>query len=146
MRTLLLVAVGSLAAAVGEAFLSKGMKEMGDVRELAGSELWKMGRMFANPRVLLGIVFLAGFFFLYAGVLSWADLSYAMPATALGYVFGTAIAALFLGERVSARRWTALAVIVLGVLLLWEDERWRAAAPRPNSVSNHSGEGSGGGH
>jgi len=64
MRTVLLITVGSIAAGVGEALLSRGMKELGDVGRLAGSLLWKLARTFSNPRVLLGVLFLAGFFFL----------------------------------------------------------------------------------
>lgn len=129
MKTLLLITVGSVAAGVGEALLSKGMKELGDVGRLAGPLVWTLARMFSNPRVLIGVLFLAGFFFLYAAALSWADLSYVMPGTALSFVFGTVIAALFLGERVSAWRWAGVAVIVLGVLLVWKDERVRTAPP-----------------
>jgi drug/metabolite transporter (DMT)-like permease len=55
-----------------------------------------------------------------------------MPGTALSFVFGTVIAAVFLGERVSAWRWAGVAVIVLGILLVWKDERERTA-PEPGT-------------
>jgi drug/metabolite transporter (DMT)-like permease len=144
MKTILLVTVGSLAAAVGEALLSRGMKEVGDLGRLAWPQVWRMGRMFANPRVLLGILFLASFFFMYSAVLSWADLSYAMPGTALGYVFGTIIASTCLGERVSGWRWAGVAVIILGVLLVWKDERVRTAPPA--DAQGPRLRGGGGGH
>jgi drug/metabolite transporter (DMT)-like permease len=140
MRTILLVVVGSLVAGLGEALLSKGMKELGDVGGLGWTGLWKMVRMFSNPRVLLGVAFLAGFFFLYAAALSWADLSYVMPGTALSLVFGTTFAALFLGERVSVWRWAGVAVIVFGVLLVWKDEKVRTAPPAAPAPKHPTGQ------
>jgi len=136
MRTILLVVAGSVLAGLGEALLSKGMKELGDIGGWGWAGLWKLARMFSNPKVLLGVFLLAGFFFLYAAALSWADLSYVMPGTALSFVFGTLIAALFLGERVSLWRWAGVAVIVLGVLLVWKDEKVRTA-PAPHPVEEH---------
>jgi len=134
-----MITVGSIAAGLGEALLSKGMKELADVGRLAGPVLLKLARMFSNPQVLLGVCFLAGFFFLYAAALSWADLSYVMPGTALSFVFGTFIAAVFLGERVSAWRWAGVAVIVLGVLLVWRDEKVRTAPPAAPAERHSTG-------
>ena len=39
-----------------------------------------------NPSVALGILLLLGFFASYMTALSWADLTYVLPATSLGYV------------------------------------------------------------
>lgn len=129
MRTILLIVLASLFTAVGEAFLSKGMKETGDVAALPRGQLWKMVFMFGNPKVLVGILFLAVFFFIYSAALSWADLSYLMPATALSFVFGALIAWLFLGERVSGWRWAGIGLISLGITLVWMGERQRPAFP-----------------
>ena len=51
-------------------------------------------------------------------LLGWADLTYVLPVTALGYVLSTALAAAFLGEVVSAKRWAGTALIVIGTALV----------------------------
>ena len=45
-----------------------------------------------NPWVALGIVFLLGFLASYLTALSWADLTYVLPATSFGYVLMMLIA------------------------------------------------------
>ena len=123
MKTVLVVAFATLMAAVGEAFIARGMKQMGDV-SASGARGWLSGlAMFAQPQVVLGILFTIVFFVLFSYALSWADMSYVQPLTALSFVFGLLIAKFFLKEEVSAWRWIGVAVIVLGVLLVTRDPK-----------------------
>jgi drug/metabolite transporter (DMT)-like permease len=71
-----------------------------------------------NTWVITGVLFLGGFFFLYLAALSWADLSYVMPLTALSYLFAAVLAQLFLKEQISWIRWTGIMIIVLGIALV----------------------------
>lgn len=92
--------------------LSHGMKQVGgiSVHHLAG--------VFAavlNPWVTAGIVALLAFFASYMNALSWADLSYVMPATSMGYVFLALSARFFLHEHVSPVRWLGIVLITAGV-------------------------------
>ena len=121
-RTVLTLLVATLSAALGETFLSKGMKQIGDV-SLHGAEFWRGFAAVANPWVLAGIACTTVFFVLYCGALSWADMSYVQPLTALTYVFGTLAARYYLGETVSWHRWAGVAVIVAGVVLVTMDPR-----------------------
>jgi drug/metabolite transporter (DMT)-like permease len=68
-----------------------------------------------NPWVALGILFLLGFFAAYMTALSWADLTYVLPATSLGYVLLALIAKFLLHERVTTTRWLGIALISAGV-------------------------------
>src|ERR1700742_3437356 len=68
-----------------------------------------------NPWVALGIFFLLGFFAAYMTALSWADLTYVLPATSLGYVLLTLIAKFFLHEQVTTMRWLGVVLISAGV-------------------------------
>jgi drug/metabolite transporter (DMT)-like permease len=68
-----------------------------------------------NPWVALGILFLLGFFASYMTALSWADLTYVLPATSLGYVLLALIAKFFLHEQISPMRWLGIALISAGV-------------------------------
>ena len=56
-----------------------------------------------------------GFFAAYMTALSWADLTYVLPATSLGYVLLALIAKFFLHEQVSTMRWLGIALISAGV-------------------------------
>jgi uncharacterized membrane protein len=51
-------------------------------------------------------------------LLSWADLSYVLPVTSAGYVLAAIAGRLFLREQISAARWTGIALIMSGVVLV----------------------------
>jgi drug/metabolite transporter (DMT)-like permease len=51
-------------------------------------------------------------------LLSWADLSFVLPVTAVGYVLSALFGFLFLGETVSAQRWLGTLLIFAGVALV----------------------------
>ncbi len=51
-------------------------------------------------------------------LLSWSDLSFALPATALGSVVNTVGARFFLKENVTMGRWMGTLLICVGVSLL----------------------------
>lgn len=126
MKTVVIIVIATLCAAVGEAFIAKGMKQMGDASMLG---FWKSIPHFANPWVIAGVVLTTVFFVLFSWSLSWADLSYVQPLTALSFVFGVLIARLWLGETVHWWRWLGVAVIIVGVSLVAYD-------PKPLTVPN----------
>src|SRR5437763_12615413 len=68
-----------------------------------------------NPWVGIGIVLLLGFFASYMTALSWADLTYVLPASSLGYVLLAFIARFALHEKVSLTRWIGIALLTTGV-------------------------------
>ena len=131
MKTLLLVLVATLSTTIGEVLLAKGMKEVGDVSQLAWTEMWRMLWMFANPKVVLGVTCMAAFFFCYAASLSWAELSLVLPTTAFSIVFATVIAYLWLGEHVTSLRWVGVAIIMVGILIIWLDESHAIGTHQP---------------
>ena len=56
-----------------------------------------------------------GFFASYLSALSWADLTYVLPATAIGYVVLALIAKFYLHEHISLMRWAGILLITAGV-------------------------------
>jgi uncharacterized membrane protein len=68
--------------------------------------------------VLVGVLLLLVFFTAHAIVLSWADLSYVLLVTAIGYVLVAVLSRQFLGESISTLRWAGTIVITVGVLLV----------------------------
>lgn len=73
------------------------------------------GRAWKLP---LSIVFMAGSFFAFTQLLKIADLSFAVPATALSLVIETVLAGIVLRERVTSRRWAGAFLVTAGVFLI----------------------------
>lgn len=99
-------------AAAGDSMLSHGMKQAGNIslHHLQGVIL-----AILNPWVAVGILLLLAFFGSYMNALSWADLTYVLPATSLGYVLLALVAKFALHEQVSPVRWMGIALISGGV-------------------------------
>jgi len=68
-----------------------------------------------NPNVALGIGLLIAFFTCYLSSLSFADLTYVLPATSVGYIGMAFLARFFLHEQISPLRWAGILLIALGV-------------------------------
>ena len=68
-----------------------------------------------TPWIGAGIALLIGFFASYLTALSWADLTFVLPATALGNVIVALLSKFWLHETVSLERWAGIVLITLGV-------------------------------
>jgi drug/metabolite transporter (DMT)-like permease len=68
-----------------------------------------------NPKVAIGIGLLIAFFACYLSSLSFADLTYVLPATSVGYIGMALLARFFLHEQISPMRWAGILLIALGV-------------------------------
>jgi len=111
-RKYLVLAGVTLCASIGDSLLSRGMKQVGSISLRHFSELILA---VLNPSVALGILLLLGFFACYMSALSWADLTYVLPATSLGYMLLTLIAKFYLHEAVTTSRWIGVLLISAGV-------------------------------
>jgi drug/metabolite transporter (DMT)-like permease len=98
--------------AIGDTLLARGMKDFGAVLP---SQVGYLLTAVLNPWVFVGIFFLLAFMSAYLTALSWADLTYVLPATAFGYVFIALIAKFFLHEHISPMRWLGILLISAGV-------------------------------
>jgi drug/metabolite transporter (DMT)-like permease len=98
--------------AIGDTLLSRGMKAFGSV---SPGQIAHLLVAVLNPFVFVGIFFLLAFMAVYLTALSWADLTYVLPATAFGYVFIALIARFFLHEHISPLRWLGILLISAGV-------------------------------
>ncbi len=99
-------------ASCGDAFLARGMKRVGPI------DLHHAARVLSalsNPFIILGILSLIIGMSSFMAALSFADLSYVLPATAISYVIMVLLSIGWLHEHVSLQRWTGVAFIVLGV-------------------------------
>jgi drug/metabolite transporter (DMT)-like permease len=102
----------ALCAPLGDTCLSRGMTK------LPALSLAHPGSLIAavfTPWVALGIALLIGFFASYLTALSWADLTFVLPATAFGNVIVALFARFWLHEAISLERWAGIALITIGV-------------------------------
>jgi drug/metabolite transporter (DMT)-like permease len=71
-----------------------------------------------NWMVAASVVAMAISFFAYLGLLTVAELSFAVPATAVTYALETVLAKYVLKEQVSWLRWAGASLVVWGVALV----------------------------
>ncbi len=111
-RKYLILAAVAVFASCGDVCLARGMQDFGAVTATNWHQLFGV---VLNPWVLSGIGLLLLFFGSYITALSWADLTYVLPATALSYVLMALLARLFLHEHVTLSRWLGIALVTVGV-------------------------------
>jgi drug/metabolite transporter (DMT)-like permease len=118
LKTLVMVFAMMVCATTGDSLLKRGMTQIGPVT-LDHAGLFQAFRLaMTSGTIWLAILFLIGFMLSNMTVLSWADYSYVMPASAFGYVAVTFVGMTLLGEAVSPRRWIGVALICAGVFLV----------------------------
>jgi len=113
-KTQLFALLSVLSNVAGNSALTHGMQGIGVV---GNSPLDLIAALF-HPWVALGVALLIVWTFAHMALLSWADLSYVMPVTAIGYVVTAFAGKLFLGEFVSPTRWLGILLITIGVALV----------------------------
>lgn len=111
-RKYLVLAGITVFSTLGDSLLARGMKQLGAIslHDVSGLLL-----AVTNPWVTVGIVLLLAFFASYMSALSWADLTYVLPATSLGYVLVALVAHYVFHEEISPTRWLGIALIAAGV-------------------------------
>ena len=98
---------------------------------VSGNALLSVGvRKDAFMPIVAGVLLLALWTVSRTTLLSWADLSFVLPVTAVGYVLTTAVSVWFLQEHVTTARWVATGFIMLGTML--------AGSTRPKTTPEQS--------
>jgi drug/metabolite transporter (DMT)-like permease len=110
-KYLILLAV-TIFGSSGDVCLARGMRDFGAVTTANCKQLLTV---LLNPWVVVGICLLVLFFCSYLTALSWADLTYVLPATALSYVLMALLARIFLHENVTLEHWLGIGLITVGV-------------------------------
>jgi drug/metabolite transporter (DMT)-like permease len=109
-----------VAGTGGELCVSRAMKTIGEVHDFRPAALLRFVlRAFRIPWMWLGIALMTLGFFSLLAVLSIREVSFVVPVTALSYAAGAFGAKLFLGERITRNRWLGIAVVTVGVTLVW---------------------------
>ena len=130
VQVLLVMLLAIAAAGAGNVCLSKGMQAVGSLESFDPASLWAFfSGAVLNPWVIGGILLELANYFLWLAVLSWSDVSWALPLNALEYILVALAAAAFLGERVGPVRWAGIVLIAAGVVLLYGSWDHRETAP-----------------
>ena len=115
----ILIAIIVASTTVGEVLQAMGMRRHGEIRDFRPGAIGRAFALLVRNRYVIGsVVMMAVSFFAYMALLTIADLSFAVPATAATYVFETALAKYVLKERVTGLRWAGAALVVCGVALV----------------------------
>jgi drug/metabolite transporter (DMT)-like permease len=111
-RQYLILGLVCVCAPLGDTCLSRGMTGVPPI------DLAHPGALIAavfTPWIIAGIALLIGFFASYLTALSWADLTFVLPATAFGNVIVALLSRFWLHETISLERWSGIVLITLGV-------------------------------
>ena len=111
-RQYLILGLVAICAPLGDSCLSRGMTTIPAIT------LAHPGALIAavfTPWIAAGIALLIGFFASYLTALSWADLTFVLPATAFGNVIVALLSRFWLHEAISIERWAGIVLITLGV-------------------------------
>ncbi len=111
-RQYLILGLVSICAPLGDTCLSRGMTHMPAITLAHPGSL--IAAVF-TPWIAIGIALLIGFFASYLTALSWADLTYVLPATAFGNVIVALLAKFWLHDTISLARWAGIVLITIGV-------------------------------
>jgi hypothetical protein len=123
LRIWLALIVLVLADSAGNLCLTRGMKQVGTVATLDPQELWQvLGRVLGNSHLRMGVLCMAATFFAFIALLSWADLSFVIPATALTEPVNMLGTKFVLKEKVTKVRWISTVLICIGLVLI----SWKA--------------------
>jgi drug/metabolite transporter (DMT)-like permease len=108
----------------GELCMTRAMRSVGEFGQFSLAALGRfLGRAMQSGWMWLGLVMMTVAFFSLLGMLSIDNVSFVVPVTALNYAVGASGASLFLGERVGKQRWLGVAVVCIGVTVVWLSKR-----------------------
>jgi len=117
MEVVALVLISVLLGVFGQLSLKRGMKNVGnfEIKDFASSKIFKL---IEEKFVIIGIVLYAIATLFWLVILSKAELSFAYPMLALGYVLIAVFGKIFFNENVTLTRFLGILLISIGVFLL----------------------------
>jgi len=117
MEVVALVLISVLLGVFGQLSLKQGMKNVGnfEIKDFASSKIFKL---IEEKFVIIGIVLYTIATLFWLVILSKAELSFAYPMLALGYVLITVFSKIFFNENVTMIRFLGVLLISVGIFLL----------------------------
>src|ERR1700676_3854786 len=131
LKTRVFAVIVILSNALGNFSLTWGMRHLPAPLTLSPIDYI---RAIFTPWVMLGILLLILWLMSRMALLSWADLSYVLPVTSIGYVLVALAGKLLLNEQITGKRWAGILLIVAGVALVSGGSAPRTDSPRGAST------------
>lgn len=129
----LLILLVVCCSSCGDVLSSRGMSSGGELKDFRpGRIAHAVHHMLQRRLVIVAGAFYTVSFFSLLGLLSVAQLSVAVPATALSFVLDTVVARFYLREHVHWRRWLGVLCVTAGVVLTIRT----ANAPSPTTTQD----------
>lgn len=120
MRETVLFFLIVVAGTAGELSVSRAMKSVGEVHDFRPRSILRFVlQSFRLRWMWVGIALMTLAFFSLLAILSFRQVSFVVPISALSYVAGAFGAKLFLRERINRNRWIGIAIVCLGVTIVW---------------------------
>ena len=117
-RHYLVLAGVVLFSTLGNVLMSRGMKDVGQVTLQRWTTIFSA---LLNPWVAIGTILLICFLTTYMAALSWADLTYVLPATSVSYILVALLGQFFMpvlgsaAEKIDLTRWAGIVLITIGL-------------------------------
>ena len=109
-----------VSGTAGELCVSRAMKSVGEVHDFRPRSILRFVLQSLRLRWMwLGIALMGLGFFSLLAILSFQEVSFVVPVSALSYAAGAFGAKAFLGERINRNRWVGIAVVCIGVTIVW---------------------------
>ncbi len=106
-------------SALGNILTRRGMSRLGPLEDFKPVALLRYAlAAVSNPFVLAGVAINFLQFLIWLVVLSWAEVSWALPMNAVEYVAVAFLAWRWLGEKLEPRRLAGIGLVSVGVLLI----------------------------
>jgi drug/metabolite transporter (DMT)-like permease len=119
MRDALLLFVIVCGGTGGEIAVARAMKEIGEVHDFSPRNILRVAiRAMQRPWMWCGVGLMALAFFALMAILSWENVSFVVPVTALSYAAGALGGKVLLREQVSPIRWVGVGLVCIGVMLV----------------------------
>lgn len=137
--TVIVMTIATVLVTIGDLIMSQAMRDLGPLKipvlsqVLAGrfeggagdflsrgfTEVYGLlWLIFGSLKVWFAIACMFSFLVLWMVALSWSDLTFVMPLTALTYILNAMLVGPVLGEHVSPSRWVGTLMIAFGVGLV----------------------------
>jgi drug/metabolite transporter (DMT)-like permease len=109
-----------VAGTAGELCVSRAMKSVGEIHDFRPKSILSFVlQSLRLPWMWMGVALMALGFFSLLAILSFQEVSFVVPVSAISYAGGAFGAQAFLGERIIRNRWIGIAVVCIGVTIVW---------------------------
>lgn len=130
IKTILALLFAMTATTLGDIFMARLLRPYEGVQIVGLSQVYDIATsLLCSHTFWIAVACFLTFFITWLSVLSYEDLSFALPLTAITYILNAFLAGPMLGEHISATRWVGTFIIGIGVVIVSLSEGKKAEPP-----------------